>query len=71
MPTILQMFGRVPYSGRAPGTRRSPGNAVFPGDRPVVRQTWPAFSSAAQQVPVIRRATTYGSTLAFGRRSSM
>ncbi|GAA3989201.1 hypothetical protein GCM10022384_41430 [Streptomyces marokkonensis] len=34
-------------------------------------QTWPAFSSAVQQVSTIRRVTTYGSTLAFGRRSSM
>nr|GGW26858.1 hypothetical protein GCM10010350_07500 [Streptomyces galilaeus] len=34
-------------------------------------QTWPAFSSAEQQVSTIRRVTRYGSTLAFGRRSSM
>jgi hypothetical protein len=38
---------------------------------PVVDQTWPAFSRAAQQVLIIRRVTTYGSTFAFGRRSSM
>ncbi|CAL9447384.1 hypothetical protein SUDANB180_02375 [Streptomyces sp. enrichment culture] len=34
-------------------------------------QTWPAFSSAVQQVSTSRRVTTYGSTFAFGRRSSM
>jgi hypothetical protein len=34
-------------------------------------QTRPAFSSAVQQVSTISRVTTYGSTLAFGRRSSM
>lgn len=34
-------------------------------------QTWPAFSRAAQQVLISRRVTTYGSTFAFGRRSSM
>ncbi len=34
-------------------------------------QTWPAFSRAEQQVLTIRRVTTYGSTFAFGRRSSM
>lgn len=34
-------------------------------------QAWSAFSSAAQQVSTISRVTTYGSTLALGRRSSM
>lgn len=34
-------------------------------------QTRPSFSRAVQQVSVIRRVTTYGSTFAFGRRSSM
>ena len=34
-------------------------------------QTCPAFSSAEQQVSTISRVTTYGSTLAFGPRSSM
>ncbi len=34
-------------------------------------QIWPAFSRAEQQVSTSRRVTTYGSTLAFGRRSSM
>ncbi len=36
-----------------------------------VDQTWPAFSRAVQQVSTSSRVTTYGSTLAFGRRSSM
>jgi hypothetical protein len=34
-------------------------------------QTCPAFARAEQQVLTIRRVTTYGSTFAFGRRSSM
>jgi hypothetical protein len=34
-------------------------------------QARPAFSSAVPQVSTISRVTTYGSTFAFGRRSSM
>lgn len=59
----------------APGTRRGAHRTA--GGRPsygrLLRrdQTWSAFSSAVQQVSTISRVTTYGSTLAFGRRSSM
>lgn len=64
---------RAGRAGRASGVVRGPagrrtgsGRAVGPG-----RQTRPSFSRPVQQVSVMRRVTTYGSTLAFGRRSSM
>ena len=43
----------------------------FGGSGARADQTWSAFSSAEQQVLTSRRVTTYGSTFAFGRRSSM
>ncbi len=60
----------------AAGTRREGAPAVAvtagaPSEPGGGDQTWPAFSSAVQQVSTSRRVTTYGSTLAFGRRSSM
>ncbi|GGW31266.1 hypothetical protein GCM10010381_14810 [Streptomyces xantholiticus] len=50
------------------GARRAGGR---PSPHVPDAQTWPAFSSAEQQVSTSRRVTTYGSTLALGRRSSM
>lgn len=73
------LFGPV-RSGAAPGRAETPKGAHRTGGRPLgqrglaepgVDQTWPALSSAVQQVSTISRVTTYGSTLAFGRRSSM
>ncbi len=58
---------RVVTAARRGAHRR--GGRPFAGAGP--DQTWPAFSSAVQQVSTSRRVTTYGSTLAFGRRSSM
>ena len=66
---------QVPHAPlRCTGRARRRG-AREPAGAPSCRsrwdQTWPAFSSAVQQVSTISRVTTYGSTLAFGRRSSM
>ncbi|GAA1604607.1 hypothetical protein GCM10009731_65480 [Streptomyces globosus] len=56
----------------APAEReRPPDPEGFGGRRVRSGQTRPSFSRPVQQVSVIRRVTTYGSTLAFGRRSSM
>lgn len=65
---------RVAHGGGA-GGHTCAGGARLHGGHPlragVLAQTWPAFSSAEQQVSTSRRVTVYGSTLAFGRRSSM
>ncbi|GGY39958.1 hypothetical protein GCM10010384_53660 [Streptomyces djakartensis] len=65
--TLLSQLGRL--------TCNAQGAPTVNGGRPCgplrEDQTWPAFSSAEQQVSTSRRVTTYGSTLAFGRRSSM
>ncbi|AWZ09524.1 hypothetical protein DRB89_39470 [Streptomyces sp. ICC4] len=57
----------APAGPRGPGGRRNRTGGAGSGRS----QTRPSFSRAVQQVSVIRRVTTYGSTFAFGRRSSM
>lgn len=65
------------HAGREAGRRpHAEGAAAGPAVAPQLRvpgsgQTCPAFSSAEQQVSTMSRVTTYGSTFAFGRRSSM
>ncbi len=70
----LDLDGEGPVDLHAPTLARATDNAARGQggrERAARAQTWPAFSSAVQQVSTSRRVTTYGSTLALGRRSSM
>ena len=71
----LSKVATMPVSGSAASDReRRPELArdqVVKSSGQGAGQAWPAFSRAEQQVPISRRVTTYGSTFAFGRRSSM
>jgi hypothetical protein len=76
-PVVEAADGGASANGRLPRAMSSREPAVVrprdaaPGLVAVVGQTRSAFSSAEQQVSTIRRVTTYGSTFALGRRSSM
>ncbi len=69
-PTMARATDNATDSTRvnAEGAHRHGGR---PSRECGVDQTWPAFSRAEQHVSTMRRVTRYGSTLAFGRRSSM
>lgn len=62
-------LGGRPHRQRRRGAHRVHGRRPY--GTVCADQTWPAFARASQQVSTMRRVTTYGSTFAFGRRSSM